>query len=693
MKIFFISLLILISKITVFASINPKNIEIIRDQWGGPHIYAPTDEEVAYGLAWATAEDDFKSMQENFLAIHGRLAEIKGKDGAIMDFMAAFVGARKIAIEKYDKALSPKFKGIVEAYTQGVNDYINKHPEKLLIKEKLEVTPQDMIAGYVLGMVLMTNVQYDLINISNGKMYRSDLAQVHGSNGIAVSGNRTNTGKSFLAINSHQPLEGPYSWYEAHLHSDEGWNMLGGTFPGGITIFHGVNENLGWAHTVNFNDLCDVYKLKMHPSKKLFYEYDGKWLKLKEEKVKLKVKVWFFKIPITKRFYISVYGPTMKSDEGFFAMRFPANMDVRSAEQWYWMNKAKNKDEFMTAIKMHAAAGLNIVYADKQNNIMFIDNNQFPKRGSTYNWKKVLPGNTSKTLWKANDYYNFDVLKMDINPPQGFVFNSNNSAFNATGKFDTAAFNNHPLKAYYYPYETNRSIRFSYLFSQYKDKQITWNDFLTIKYDQTIHTPAYIPFFANFEAILQTPIEKYPEVKDIFLLLKKWDKKADVNSNGAAIVALLETKIGKRLFDDGWLPFLEVNIKEKYFFETLEEVKKEMLKNFGTLEVKLGDVQKLVRGKKELPMSGIIDVIAAMSSVPYKDGMIKAEVGESYIALVRFTDSLPYIESISPYGTSNVPGNKHYDDQMELYTQKKRKIMSMDYKFLIKNAERIYHPL
>ena len=67
---------------------------------------------------------------------------------------------------------------------------------------------------------------------------------------------------------SHQfpsTVKGWYSWYEAHLISDEGLNILGGTFPGGMVIFHGVNEHLGWAHTVNHADFSDVYKLTMHP--------------------------------------------------------------------------------------------------------------------------------------------------------------------------------------------------------------------------------------------------------------------------------------------------------------------------------------------------------------------------------------------------------------------------------------------
>jgi acyl-homoserine-lactone acylase len=82
--------------------INTKNIKIIRDQYGVPHIYANTDEEVAYGLAWATCEDDIISLQENILTARGRLAEVKGKDGAIMDFLCHFVGAKASVDKLYD---------------------------------------------------------------------------------------------------------------------------------------------------------------------------------------------------------------------------------------------------------------------------------------------------------------------------------------------------------------------------------------------------------------------------------------------------------------------------------------------------------------------------------------------------------------------------------------------------------------
>src|SRR4051812_5041687 len=122
MKIFtFSAFLFLFAANSFSIEINTKNIRIIRDKYGVPHIYAKTDEEVAYGLAWATAEDDFKSMQESFLTARGRLAEVKGKDGAIMDFLCAVLQAKESVNRLYDKSFTPKFKGMLSAYVKAVN--------------------------------------------------------------------------------------------------------------------------------------------------------------------------------------------------------------------------------------------------------------------------------------------------------------------------------------------------------------------------------------------------------------------------------------------------------------------------------------------------------------------------------------------------------------------------------------------
>lgn len=671
--------------------INTKNIKIIRDKWGVPHIYGKTDEEVAYGLAWATCEDDIKSMQENLLTARGRLGEIKGKDGAIMDFLCAFIGARESVDKLYDKSFSPKFKRVLSAYVLACNNYIRLHPEESTMQDLLPITEKDMIVGYTVGLALMTNVPFSIMKISDGTIDNPAIRTPKGSNGFAVNGNKTKDGNAYLGINSHQPLEGPYSWYEAHLHSDEGWNILGATFPGGVTIFHGANENLGWAHTVSFADHDDVYSLKMHPTEKLKYEYDGKWLELKEKKVRMWVKIWWiFKIPVTKKFYESVYGPVMEKDGKYYALRFPSAFDIRGAEQWYHMNKAKNFTEFQSALKEMALPGLNIIYADKENNIMYLDNGHFPRKDKKYDWWHVVPGNTSATLWKANDYYPYDTLLKVINPKCGYVFNNNNTPFNCTAKEDNPDRNSHPLKDYYFAYNDNRSLRTSYLFAN--SGKLTYEDFKKIKYDQSFTNPAYNYAMENIEDILHLDPNKYPQIKESILHMQNWNRSADVNNKQASMVALVIHSVIDKLVEEGHFPAVRTRVKEWFLVKCVEDAQAHLMKYYGTLDVPLGSLQHLVRGEKELPIGGVPDVICAMMVSKYKDGLFKAEAGETYIELVQFTKDGPIIESVSPYGANNVEGNKHYDDQMDLFVQQKCKKMSMNYDEIMKEKERIYSP-
>jgi acyl-homoserine-lactone acylase len=175
-------------------------------------------------------------------------------------------------------------------------------------------------------------------------------------------------------------------------------------------------------------------------------------------------------------------------------------------------------------------------------------------------------------------------------------------------------------------------------------------------------------------------------------VLKKWDRNANVNSKQAALVALITKSVIDKLVEEGHFPAVRTKIKEWYLVKCVEDAQAHLKKHFGTIEVPLGDLQKLVRGKKELPVGGIPDVIATMWISKHKNGTFKAEVGETYIELVQFTKDGPIIETISPYGASNVEGNKHYDDQMELFVQQKCKKMSMNYEEIMRDKERVYSP-
>ena len=672
----------------LFSQINPKNITIVRDEWGVPHIYGKTDAEVAYGLAWVTGEDDFHTFQEQFLPFRGLSGLSFGKKGAMMDVLVHVIQAKEVIEEKYETDVSPKFKTILEAYAEGINTYAMKHPKEVLNQALFPITPKDILQEYVLGMVLMSNIHQDISKLLNGKL--DDLEEApRGSNAFAVNGSRTVDGKTYLAVNAHQPLEGLLSWKEVHLCSDEGWNMLGGTFPGGVTVFHGTNEHLGWAHTVNHADHSDMYKLRMHPSKKLNYYFDGQLEKLEPYPFKVKIKL-FNAIKITKkfRFYKSKYGITFKTKKGFYAMRFPANKDIRAAEQWYKMNKTTNFSEFKAALSMNGISCTNIVYADKEGQIYHVGNGRFPQRNKAYNWKGILPGDTSATLWEEA-YYPFDSLVQVFNPKAGFVYNCNHSPFLSTGTAENPQPQNIPATMGYLPpdYTNNRSNR---LFALQKEhKKMSYTTFKNIKFDRTYSNP--LKATPKLEALFHLPIDQYRDIAPSLIQLKNWDRVADESSKGATIFILAIYHLLEEL---GGQKYLRVGNKltEAKLVKSLRHAQKYLYKHFKRLDVPLGQLQRHSRGDINLPLAGGPDVLATILSKPEKNGQLRAIAGESYIQFVQYSESGVAIESINAFGTSAKSISDHYTDQMKLYVQQKLKPMTLDKNSIFSNAKYIYHP-
>ena len=139
-KIFYLLIVTSIS----YSQINPNNIEIVRDQFGVPHIYAQTDAEVAYGLAWANSEDDFTTIQEAYLAGNAMLSNHIGLKGAAADFITQFIGSKSL-IDDQIGTISEGYMKVVEGYSQGLNAYARNNPDKVLYKKLFPITPKKML--------------------------------------------------------------------------------------------------------------------------------------------------------------------------------------------------------------------------------------------------------------------------------------------------------------------------------------------------------------------------------------------------------------------------------------------------------------------------------------------------------------------------------------------------------------------
>ena len=664
------------------ARIDPARVTIARDAYGVPHIFAKTDAEVAYGLAWAHSEDNFETIQQLVLPAKGLLGRHLGKKGAAADYIVELLHAPELVAERGETALSPDFRAVVLGYLQGINDYAAAHPNEVLVRGTFPVTLTDYLKVSVLSLSVISGVERALQSIFTGKVPTLNLGE-KGSNAFAIHRDKTTDGQTMLAINSHQPLEGPVAWYEAHLCSEEGWNALGSLFPGGTTIFHGVNEHLGWAHTVNYQDKIDIFQLqtdKAHPDQYLF---DGQWIPLEEKRVRLRIKGIPF--AIGKKAYWSKYGATVKTKQGWFSLRTGANQELRGLEQWYRMNKARSFSEFRQALEMTAIPGFNIIYADPDT-IYYVSNGKIPVRDPAYDWSGTLPGNTSKTLWTK--FRPLSDFPQYLNPPSGYLFNMNNTPFNATGPADNLRPEQFDKTMGYERWNTNRSLRFAELIGQY-DK-LSYADLKRIKYDQQLPAQLEFPQGPDVNALFSLDKTSYPDLSPIIDTLTTWNRQATVDSRGATLFALFYYYWRNKLAGQDAINKV---LTTDECAEGLRHAQTHLKTYFGRTDVMLGEYQKHVRGTKELPLWGIPDVLTAITSAPHKDGRIHSTHGESYISLVRFPKAgLPLLETINCFGASARPDSPHYTDQMELFVDMKTRPMTLDKAEVLRTAKRTYHP-
>ncbi len=421
----------------------------------------------------------------------------------------------------------------------------------------------------------------------------------------------------------------------------------------------------------------------MHPQKKNWYRFDGQWQQLVKQKAKSRVKMGPFKIPVSKTFYQSPYGLTLKTNQGYYALRFPANLDIRAAEQWFLMNKAPNWAAFREALSMCAITGTHIVYADREDNIFYLSNGRMPRRNPAYDWQGVLPGDTSATLW--TEYYPMDSLPQLLNPPAGYVFNTNNTPYHATGEGDNLPRGSLNPTMGYIETENNRSLRFADLMAPHE--KLSYADFIRIKYDLFFEDSLYLYEIENFGDLFQLSPQQYPHLAEALEILNSWDRCTDTSSIGASLFLMTFKELYQIPSKEG-----RTLLTEAELVAALETGIEHLQTHFGTIRVPWGDIQRHRRGTVDLAVGGAPDVLAAMYAKEGEDGRFYSVAGESYIQLVRFSPTGVEIESINAFGASAKPDSPHYTDQMQLYVQQKRKPMTLDKREILDKAKRIYHP-
>lgn len=681
----------------------PADVKIARDKFGVPHIFGKTDADVAYGVAYAHAEDDFATLQEVLAMTRGRAGAMLGADGAKVDYAAALLDIRATTARDWPR-LPEDVKKLFTAYAAGLNHYADKHPGEVRLRGLFPATGEDVVAGFVLRSPFFFGLDGVLGSLVEGKpngreggplldvtgkvVPRADTPvgrnpEANGSNGMAVAPARATDGATRLVSNSHQPWTGGVAWYELVVHSEEGWDFAGANFPGSPYPFLGHNKYLGWTNTVNRPDLIDIYKLTLDDSGDN-YRFDGGWRPLEAKRIWLGVKFGPFVLPVPRTIYRSVHGPVVKNDKGAFAIRYAGIDQANMVTQYYRLNKAKNFAEWRAAMAGQGVPATNFIYADARGNIGLFYNAMFPDRQPGFNWRGVLPGDTSADLWTKT--LPFDRVPALVNPRSGYVMNANNTPWVAAGpgdELDAAAFS--PLLGIEDDM-TNRAARLIDLFEA--SGQIDEARLKAIKYDTAYAKTGYAR--AWMDRLLALDVKDDPALVQAQDLLRQWDWNLDGKGHGDALALMVLRPANGSHYQRRPAPDPRTVLKE-----TVAHLQK----HFAGLDPKLGTVLRLRHGegarRVDLPLDGGNDTVRASTLWDAEpDGRLKVRHGDSFIMFVTWDrDGRVRSESIQPFGAATTrPDSPHYNDQAPLFVRHQLKPVLFDPAALMATKPRVYRP-
>lgn len=675
------------------ASSSNHEARIVRDAFGVPHIYGKRNADVAFGLAYAHAEDDWKHMEEVIRSNRGQLAEIQGEAAAMSDYLILALGNIQATHAGYDAKVSPAAKAIAEGYAAGLNTWCAGHPETGCASS-MPVTGRDIIAGYAnrppffygldgeLNTLLTSAAPVELSTKSAREAYLGAADDVElGSNAIAVAPSRSADGHTRLAVNSHQPYTGTVAWYEARLKSDEGIDLIGGVFPGSPLILHGAGPNIGWAATVNKPDVYDIFLLAVdNPQDPTKYMMDGQWKDLKREPIRYNVLKDGALVPVERMGYRSEHGPAFVTPRGVFAISFAGDAQFRYLDQYLAMNMAKTVADWRAGqVKYNAIPSINYVVADSRGSIAYFWNANMPKRIEGWDRKKILPGDTSDTLWKG--WESVEALPAVINPKSGYVVNANHSPLFSSSPEDSPKAVDYPESFALDTLVTNRGLRAQELFGA--DTSITREKFLAYKMDDIYSTGSSVRGMIEDLAAAGSPD---PEIQKLIDFLSDWNGAANKENRHAALAIFTgQAVMGGQMHD----PYDRTRA-----LAALKTTAEQLVAGTGRIDPEWGEVSRLQRGDKTWPLDGGPDTLRAVyvAGDLAKDGYRSGRAGDTYIVIADWAPDGTYtLDTINQFGSATVDAaSPHYADQSPLFADRKFRRAPMTLEAVTREATRDY---
>lgn len=661
-------------------------VEIIRDDFGVPHVYGSTDADTVFGMLYAQAEDDFPRIERNYIWAIGRLAEVDGEAVIFSDVRAHLYMTGDEARAAY--AAAPDWlKALCDAFADGLNFYLATHPEvqPALLTRFEPWMPMFFFEGSIGGDIEQIPLGgiaefYGGTPLADATVPVSAFAGVQtASNGFAIAGELTQSGDAMLLINPHTSF---YFRGEMHAVSEAGLNAYGAVTWGQFFIYQGFNEHTGWMHSSTYVDFIDEFIEDVHDvDGELLYRYGDELRPVESYDIILKYRDGEDFGERTFTLYRTHHGPiTHQANGNWVATRI--NWDpVNALTQSYTRTKKANYDEFREMMNIRSNSSNNTVFADSEGNIAYFHGNFVPRRDPQFDYSKPVDGSNPATDWQG--LHTVDETITILNPDNGWIQNTNSTPFTAALEFS-------PRREDYPVYMAPDPENFR---GVHAVRVLTGVQNVTL--DKLIGL-AHDPYLPGFEQLIPGLIEAYdnaerpdPALAKPIETLRAWDLVVVADSvamtlahfygvnyvaQGTALEGLSQMET-LNYFGTGSPPAERLAV----FATTVRMLEAD----FGTWNIPWGEVNRFQRLTGDIDLAFDDDKPSVPVDMANSDWGALADFGarrvngtkklyglngNSFAAVVEFGDKLR-AKSVLVGGQSNDPASPHFTDQVPLYTR------------------------
>jgi acyl-homoserine-lactone acylase len=419
-----------------------RSVTITRDEWGIAHVRGRTDADAVFGMIYAQAEDDFNRIETNYLTNLGRLAEAEGEKAIWSDLRYRLFLDHDDLKARY--AASPAWlRTLMTAWADGLNHFLTRNPQ---VRPRVLTRFEPWMAlSFTEGSI---GADFERVPLEPLQRFyggdgsarpapRAKTAQAapadhepRGSNGIAIAPAITQDGRALLLINPHTSF---FFRSELQMTSDEGLNAYGAATWGQFFIYQGFNERVGWMHTTSGLDSVDEFaETVSNKAGGPTYRHGSQ-----ERPVQTRMVTIGYRTPEGERgfqtfqTYRTHHGPITREENGRWIATALMHRPVEALSQSYLRTKARDFASFSRALELKANSSNNTLYADADGTIAYLHPQFIPRRNDRVDYTKVVDGSDPAADW--GDLHGLAEAPQVVNPPNGWVMNTNNWPYSAAG--------------------------------------------------------------------------------------------------------------------------------------------------------------------------------------------------------------------------------------------------------------------